>query len=72
MAGLAEHTHRFRCVCGKVNQFTVSDGPARSVKVRCGACKQVCRMDVPAHDSKSDVANILDDILRSRWSGFHG
>lgn len=56
------NAHRFKCPCGKVNKFTVSDGPARSVKVRCGACKQVCRMDVPEHSEKTRAAEAIDSL----------
>lgn len=54
--------HRFKCPCGKVNQFKVPDGPARSVKACCGSCQQVCRMDVPATDAAQSVRELLEKI----------
>lgn len=61
------HEFRFKCSCGKVNRFTVQDGPARSMKVRCGECKQVSRLDIPARDSKKAAAKLLRDILGPSW-----
>lgn len=59
-------SHRFQCPCGKVNQFTAGDGEERTVKVRCGACKQVCRMSVPASKTKQRTNELMDAILGSK------
>ena len=53
---------RFRCTCGKVNQFEDAGGAAHTVKVRCGACRQVCRIDIPEVAKHSERQQRLDWI----------
>lgn len=55
-------THKFRCPCGKVNQFKAPFGDERTVKVRCGACKAICRMTVPADSNEKRINELLKAV----------
>lgn len=62
MADKPSVTHRFRCPCGRENKFKAEYGPARKVKVRCGACKQVCRLDVPEKSAEQSARELLEKL----------
>lgn len=59
---------RFRCPCGAENKFNVPYGDEREVKVRCGKCKTVCRMRVPANSKEKATKKFLEKIgLGGNW-----
>lgn len=55
-------SHRFRCTCGRENRFTVAYGAARKVKVRCGACRLVCGVEIPDSSPDKAAADFLGKI----------